>query len=1054
MNLKEPECKKWPALIQDHEMPKWWLIELERKKYLEEHPWINNPTPTIGEQINVTNENPKKPKKSWKKLSLFNKAIILWIWTSATLIWSDFYFKKQINNLQLENHFEKILDIRRRLEWAMLNLNFEWKNAILNQCSYIDNWESCSLEILLPNWVDLNTEERVEKKLEKKLEEKDLSEIERKKLNLYLKAIKLHEQSEEINREIRIISWNQEALHEYNKSYNINWWKNWKYNPKYPDIPYKINNSQITLKAPVQTKKECLDCHEKTEEKTYLQLIEKFWALAYWNSAFELLHNNFQSLIWLILMWLFWSIWWIHRLYEDSNMIKLLIKDLESWLLRIISDENLELNEKLQQSLELILNCEEMWFLNKWSIHLINPDNPKELLMVASLNLHPELHNQCSKRSLEPNRESKCHCDTCAETWKAFLVSHIDDNHWVTFDWITPHWHYESPIIINWRCIWNLNLYLKNWVKKLPEWWAEFIALATSTVSDLIKFERLKLEKDRIEKRTNAIFEWLSNAIFTWEFDHNTWDIKFIVPENSHAEEIDLNELLFFLQGENVNYNNIAIDTANRYLLEDKWRSLLIELTLNPELESDCICFNLNITDITELEDIKKKVLEMAENLRLVLDIINTPVRTIKYVSLKIAIDNQIIDNETLEMYRELWIIWKFEKMWGIPVIDRVNQEMCELTWYSKNMLEWQALLTAKFFSKTDIKNIMGMKRREISINRDSEEKWIISKNIWEYEINWIHRDWSIIPVRVSATSLKKINWTVRTVSTLTDLRKEFIEPLTGLVNKPWFDLKLLSQIEYSTENGKGFILLIIDLDKFKIANDTHWHEIWDEILKIAASKIRNLVKKTDCVARLWWDEFTIILDTEDMNKAIQIAQNIIEAISKEIIIKRKDGTVINIEIWSTIWIWKFPEDDINNWIFANTDAALLEQKQTQRWKFRLFDTSIALTKNNVELRPEEELKQVKEKMREAEALIERLVESLGNLSVNRLTLEEKASMAKTLMGNLSNLLKDLMANKNALNGSSDDINQLNNRLIQQITELESSISNLNKSIRLGNMIG
>lgn len=83
-------------------------------------------------------------------------------------------------------------------------------------------------------------------------------------------------------------------------------------------------------------------------------------------------------------------------------------------------------------------------------------------------------------------------------------------------------------------------------------------------------------------------------------------------------------------------------------------------------------------------------------------------------------------------------------------------------------------------------------------------------------------------------------------------------DPLTGLLNRAGFETYLDQVIRDGA--GDSLALLYIDLDHFKPVNDKHGHPAGDEVLKIFASRLVNLVRPTDAVARLGGDEFAIAL--------------------------------------------------------------------------------------------------------------------------------------------------------------------------------------------------
>jgi diguanylate cyclase (GGDEF)-like protein len=86
-----------------------------------------------------------------------------------------------------------------------------------------------------------------------------------------------------------------------------------------------------------------------------------------------------------------------------------------------------------------------------------------------------------------------------------------------------------------------------------------------------------------------------------------------------------------------------------------------------------------------------------------------------------------------------------------------------------------------------------------------------------------------------------------------------FHDHLTGLPNQRLFEDRLAAAIEQSRFNNTRIALLMIDLDGFKLINDTHGHDVGDELLRHIAQNLRSGIRPVDTLARLGGDEFIII---------------------------------------------------------------------------------------------------------------------------------------------------------------------------------------------------
>ncbi len=107
-------------------------------------------------------------------------------------------------------------------------------------------------------------------------------------------------------------------------------------------------------------------------------------------------------------------------------------------------------------------------------------------------------------------------------------------------------------------------------------------------------------------------------------------------------------------------------------------------------------------------------------------------------------------------------------------------------------------------------------------------------------------------------------------------------DPLTGLANRTLCKDRLEHALARARRQNTSVALMFIDLDFFKSINDTFGHEIGDQVLKLAADRLRECVREDDTVARLGGDEFIVILEGLQSDDVVSyIAEKIIEALSK-----------------------------------------------------------------------------------------------------------------------------------------------------------------------------
>lgn len=104
-------------------------------------------------------------------------------------------------------------------------------------------------------------------------------------------------------------------------------------------------------------------------------------------------------------------------------------------------------------------------------------------------------------------------------------------------------------------------------------------------------------------------------------------------------------------------------------------------------------------------------------------------------------------------------------------------------------------------------------------------------------------------------------------------------DTLTGLYNRHYFDLQLAKLANSALEKGYTHALLYIDLDRFKIINDTQGHYHGDTVLKEVASSLLELKRSSDIICRIGGDEFALLLSHTEKDQAIRIAQCICDTL-------------------------------------------------------------------------------------------------------------------------------------------------------------------------------
>jgi diguanylate cyclase (GGDEF)-like protein len=162
-----------------------------------------------------------------------------------------------------------------------------------------------------------------------------------------------------------------------------------------------------------------------------------------------------------------------------------------------------------------------------------------------------------------------------------------------------------------------------------------------------------------------------------------------------------------------------------------------------------------------------------------------------------------------------------------------------------------------------------------------------------------------------------------------------FHDHLTGLPNQRLFEERLSAAIQQSQVNNTRTALLMVDLDGFKLINDTHGHDVGDELLRHIAHNLRGAIRVPDTLARLGGDEFIIIAgDLPNDQPADLIARTsatrISHALRKAVSI---NGYALNVT--GSIGVAVYPDDTTDEVLLRRlADQRMYEQKRQIPFNF------------------------------------------------------------------------------------------------------------------------
>ncbi|WP_020210981.1 EAL domain-containing protein [Gilvimarinus chinensis] len=159
-------------------------------------------------------------------------------------------------------------------------------------------------------------------------------------------------------------------------------------------------------------------------------------------------------------------------------------------------------------------------------------------------------------------------------------------------------------------------------------------------------------------------------------------------------------------------------------------------------------------------------------------------------------------------------------------------------------------------------------------------------------------------------------------------------DPLTDIPNRVLFRDRLESAIRIATRDNMRFALMFIDLDDFKIVNDRYGHDIGDGLIRMCAERLQQLLRRSDSMARMGGDEFTLLLlNVESSSDIAHLAVKIIEQISAPYEING-----YQLQVGCSVGIASYPEAGRSaDALLKSADLAMYQAKQVEGSNFRFF---------------------------------------------------------------------------------------------------------------------
>ena len=228
----------------------------------------------------------------------------------------------------------------------------------------------------------------------------------------------------------------------------------------------------------------------------------------------------------------------------------------------------------------------------------------------------------------------------------------------------------------------------------------------------------------------------------------------------------------------------------------------------------------------------------------------------------------------------------------------------------------------------------------------------INEKGYWKGKVYDQAKDGTIFPTWLNITAVKDKKGNIsKYISIHTNLQDiienqekadylAYHDSLTNLPNRIKLEEHLSHVISVAKRDKSSMSILFIDLDRFKIINDTLGHQVGDRLLQNVASRIKKTLRDTDMVARMGGDEFIVVLETaREKKEAAYVCQKILNTIKDPIKIGEH-----TLNTSASIGIAMFPSNGDNiSTLVKNADTAMYHAKKEGKNNYQYYNTELSI---------------------------------------------------------------------------------------------------------------
>ncbi len=159
-------------------------------------------------------------------------------------------------------------------------------------------------------------------------------------------------------------------------------------------------------------------------------------------------------------------------------------------------------------------------------------------------------------------------------------------------------------------------------------------------------------------------------------------------------------------------------------------------------------------------------------------------------------------------------------------------------------------------------------------------------------------------------------------------------DALTSLPNRTMFSDRLSQALAQAQRYNRRLALLFVDLDGFKIVNDTFGHEVGDVLLREIASRLRACLREGDVIGRIGGDEFVVLIEEfGEPEQLALVARKVLETMAQPVAVRGQECRVT-----ASVGISAYPQDGKDSQtLLKNADSAMYRAKEQGKNRFQFY---------------------------------------------------------------------------------------------------------------------